>query len=196
MGRKRVPGLIERAGIWHIDKRILKRRVCKSTGTARLEEAEQYLARVMEETRQAQVYGVRPSRTFEQAAAKFVLENQHKRSIGDDVSRLKGLMPWIGSSAARPDSHGHAATLDRASAPGRGDHRHHQPWAANRASHLKSRCRRMDGRTGPHLAAGCAEDQAARRSPTSAHPIRSPGTSRRGSLPSCRTICATWLSLP
>ena len=50
----------------------------------------------MEETRQAQVYGVRPSRTFEQAAAKFVLENQRKRSIRDDVSQLKGLMPWIG----------------------------------------------------------------------------------------------------
>ena len=50
----------------------------------------------MEETRQAQIYGVRPSRTFEQAAAKFVIENQHKRSIDDDVSRLKGLMPWMG----------------------------------------------------------------------------------------------------
>ena len=34
----------------------------------------------MEETRQAQIYGVRPSHSFEQAAAKFVLENQHKRS--------------------------------------------------------------------------------------------------------------------
>jgi hypothetical protein len=45
----------------------------------------------MEQTRQAQVYGVRPSRTFEQAAAKFVLENQHKRSIRDDICLLKGL---------------------------------------------------------------------------------------------------------
>ncbi|MBR2537085.1 MAG: hypothetical protein IKE66_13525 [Hyphomicrobium sp.] len=51
----------------------------------------------MEETRLAKVYVVRPSHTFEQAAAKFVLENQHKRSIGDDVSRLKKLLPWIGS---------------------------------------------------------------------------------------------------
>jgi len=50
----------------------------------------------MEETRQAQIYGVRPVRTFEQAAAKFVRENQHKRSIQDDVSRLKSLMPVIG----------------------------------------------------------------------------------------------------
>lgn len=52
----------------------------------------------MEQTRQAQVYGVRPARTFEQAAAKFVMEHQHKRSIHDDVSRLKGLMPFIGSA--------------------------------------------------------------------------------------------------
>jgi integrase len=96
MGRKRVPGLIMRAGIWHVDKRVLGRRVCQSTGTAQLEEAERYLARLMEAVRQAQVYGVRPSRTFEEAAAKFVLEYQHKRSIADDVSRLKDRMPFIG----------------------------------------------------------------------------------------------------
>ena len=96
MGRKHIPGLIMRAGIWHIDKHILRRRVCQITGTTCLEEAEQYLARVMEETRQAQIFGVRPSHSFEEAAAKYVLENQHKRSIGDDVSRLKRLMPWLG----------------------------------------------------------------------------------------------------
>ena len=99
MGRKQVPGLIMRAGIWHIDKRILGRRICQSTGTDQLEEAEQYLARVMEETRQAQVYGVRPTRTFEQAAAKFVLENQHKRSLTTDLVQFKHLMPWIGPAA-------------------------------------------------------------------------------------------------
>jgi len=99
MGRKKVPGLIMRAGIWHVDKRMCGRRICQSTGTAQLEEAERTLARLMEETRQAQVYGARPCRTFEQAAAKFVLENQHKRSLSDDVSRLKGIMPAIGNVA-------------------------------------------------------------------------------------------------
>jgi integrase len=53
----------------------------------------------MEEDRQARIYGVRPARTFEQAAAKFVLEHQHKRSLEDDVGRLKGLLPWIGHIA-------------------------------------------------------------------------------------------------
>ena len=97
MGRKTIPGLIQRAGFWHIDKLIGGRRICRSTGATEITEAERYLARVMEQTRQAQVYGVRPSRTFDEAAAKFVLENQHKRSIEDDVMHLKQLMPWIGS---------------------------------------------------------------------------------------------------
>ena len=96
MGRKKTPGLFKRQGTWHIDKRIGGRRICQSTGSDNLEEAEQFLARLMEETRQAGVYGVRPTRTFEQAAAKFVLENQHKRSIRSDVGRLKLLIPWIG----------------------------------------------------------------------------------------------------
>ena len=97
MGRKKVPGLVKRGGVWHVDKHIGGRRVCESTGAAHLEEAERYLARLMEATRQAQVYGVRPSRSFEEAAAKFVLENQHKRSLQDDIGRLKGLLPWIRS---------------------------------------------------------------------------------------------------
>ena len=96
MGRKRVPGLIQRDGIWHIDKRIGGRRVCQSSGTTHLEEAERFLARLMEQVRQASVYGVRPTRTFEQAAARFVREHQHKRSIDSDIGRLKGLMPVLG----------------------------------------------------------------------------------------------------
>ncbi len=99
MGRKKTPGLVKRIGIWHIDKQISGRRICQSTGTAHLEEAERFLARLTEETRQAQIYGVRPERTFEQAAAKFVLENQHKRSLGSDIGRLKLLIPWIGDVA-------------------------------------------------------------------------------------------------
>ena len=96
MGRKKNPGLFKRGGVWHIDKHIDGRRVCQSTGTDQLQEAERFLARLIEESRQATIYGVRPERSFEEAAAKFVLENQHKRSIETDVSQLRRLMPWIG----------------------------------------------------------------------------------------------------
>ena len=66
--------------------------------------------------RQAQVYGVRPTRTFEQAAAKFVLENQHKRSIGGRREPSEGPDAVHRRGTSRSRSHGHAAALDRAQA--------------------------------------------------------------------------------
>lgn len=117
MGRKNVPGLIKRGGIWHIDKRILGRRVCQSSGTHCLQEAEQYLAGLMEQERLSRLYGVRPSRSFDQAAAKFVMEHDHKRSLRDDISRINGLMPWIGHV---PIDRLHMGTL--------------QPWIDHRRS--------------------------------------------------------------
>jgi integrase len=51
----------------------------------------------MEEIRTAQLYGVRPDRTFRMAATKYLTENQHKRTIGDDAGRLEQLEPFIGA---------------------------------------------------------------------------------------------------
>ncbi len=49
----------------------------------------------METLRQATVYGARPLRTFRDAAEKYLRENMHKRSIADDASRLRSLLPHI-----------------------------------------------------------------------------------------------------
>ena len=117
MGRKKTPGLVRRNGTWHIDKVICGQRICQSTGTNQQDEAEKFLAKLMEEIRQAHVYGVRPTRTFEEAAAKYVLENQHKRSIGDDIMHLQSLMPWLGET---PIERLHRGTLE--------------PWVAHRKS--------------------------------------------------------------
>lgn len=97
MGRKRAPGLYKRKEIWHIDKKVFGFRLCESTFTGDLEEAEKFLARRSEEIRQASVYGVRPKRIFKEAATKFLMENQHKRSIRSDAFRLKKLMEYIGN---------------------------------------------------------------------------------------------------
>ena len=96
MGQKRTPGLFQRKGIWHIDKQIRGRRIRESCGTSELREAEKYLAFRIEEIRKAEVYGERPNRNFNQAAAKFVQENGHKRSLRCDIGNLENLMPWIG----------------------------------------------------------------------------------------------------
>jgi len=96
MGRKRMPGLIARDGVWHIDKRIRGRRLCESTGERDLDKAQEYLIRRLEEARQASVFGVRPPRSFRQAATRFLMENRHLRSIGHYAWALKQFDPFIG----------------------------------------------------------------------------------------------------
>lgn len=99
MARKRSPGLVKRNGVWHLDKIVSGQRLCESCRTGDLEEANRYLTRRLEQIRQASVYGVRPSRSFEAAATKFLNENLHKRSIADDAQRLRQVMPYIGQTA-------------------------------------------------------------------------------------------------
>jgi len=96
MGRKKTPGLQKRRGFWHIDKKVFGHRICESTGTNLLEEAEKYLAKRVEELRQVVVYGTRPKRKFREAAAKFLIENQHKKSIQSDAEQLEILDKYIG----------------------------------------------------------------------------------------------------
>jgi integrase len=95
MGRKKVSGLIDRKGIWHIDKVVRGRRLCESTGESEIERAEEYLARRIDQIRQAEIYGVRPKRTWRQAATKY-LNAATKASIRCDAAHLKMLEPFIG----------------------------------------------------------------------------------------------------
>ncbi len=96
MGRKRMSGLTKRGETWHINKKVDGVRICESTGTSRLEEAEKYLVRRLETMRQATVYGVRPKREFREAATKFLLENAHKRSIQTEAKALRMVDNYIG----------------------------------------------------------------------------------------------------
>lgn len=97
MGRKRMAGLRFRGGCWHIQKSIKGYgRLYESTGTSDLEEAQRQLVRRLEEIRAAAVYGVRPRRTWRQAATRYLEEHQHKVSIADDALHLAQLDPYIG----------------------------------------------------------------------------------------------------
>lgn len=96
MGRKSTTGLYERQGIWHIDKQIKGYgRLRESCKTGKREDAEQILMRKLVAIREQQIFGVRPQRTFRQAATKFLTE-VNKRSIARDADCLKNLDPYIG----------------------------------------------------------------------------------------------------
>ena len=101
MGRK-TTGLRRRpnqpGGIWHIDKVVNGRPIRESCGTSNQEEAERYLAKRLEEIRQAAVYGVRTDRIFRIAATKYLNDNQHKASVVTDAYMLQSLDTFIGNT--------------------------------------------------------------------------------------------------
>lgn len=93
---KRTPGLRQKGKIWHIEKVIAGQLVRRSTGETELDAAERYLAKLIEQKRHVKIYGERLERTFDEAAARFIEEYGHKRSLDRDIVSLKAVMPYIG----------------------------------------------------------------------------------------------------
>ena len=96
MARKVPPGLVKRGNVWHIQKRIGRgRRLYESTGESDLAKAEKYLIHRLETIRNAEVYGIRPQRTFREAALKFLTETD-KATWRVDKRQITLLDPYIG----------------------------------------------------------------------------------------------------
>jgi integrase len=96
MGNQRTSGLTKRGGIWHIDKQFRGARICESTGTGDIKQAEEYLARRVVELRETKLYGARELRSFRAAATKYLQEYHHKKRIKDDALHLRQLDLFIG----------------------------------------------------------------------------------------------------
>ena len=92
---KRTPGLTKQGNIWHINKVIRGERLCESTRTSCLDEAERYLVKRCHELRERQLYGKRSEHTFMEAATKYLSEEE-KKSLWRDADSLKIAMPYIG----------------------------------------------------------------------------------------------------
>jgi integrase len=95
--QRKVPGLLLRGHLWHIDKVLYGRRLCESTGTEKLSEAEQLLARRVVQARRIHLFGESPEHDFREAAVKFLAENPQKRSLDRDRRAIAILDPFIGS---------------------------------------------------------------------------------------------------
>lgn len=95
MARKAISGLYQKGGVWQIDKVFRGQRLRESTGTSDRQEAEQYLIHRLEQLRQQKVYGVRRTRTWEEAATRFLLENKEQPSIKLTAHHLTHLHPYL-----------------------------------------------------------------------------------------------------
>ncbi len=95
MARKAISGLYQKGGVWQIDKVFRGERLRESTGTGDRQEAEQYLIHRLEQLRQQKVYGVRRTRTWEEAATRFLIESKDQPSIKLTALHLKQLHPYL-----------------------------------------------------------------------------------------------------
>src|SRR6202020_3237898 len=103
--QRKTPGLLLRGSVWHIDKIIYGKRICESTRTGDRIEAEALLARRVTQARHVHLFGDPCEHSFREAAAKFLAENQHKRSLDRDQRALAVLDPFIGSLPLHPGHH-------------------------------------------------------------------------------------------
>jgi integrase len=95
MGRPQSGIYRDKQGNWWVDKVYRGTRLRHCFGQD-LEEAQSWLIFELEQLRKAHLFGVRAKRTFNEAAAKYLLDHQDKVSIGNDIYLLETLMPYIG----------------------------------------------------------------------------------------------------
>jgi integrase len=83
---------------WLIDKVVKGKRIRERTqyGKEQREAAERRLTFLSQKVYEQEIYGLRPTRTFRDAAVKYCIENQHLRTIAWIEEHLRRLDPYIG----------------------------------------------------------------------------------------------------
>lgn len=94
MGRKQTGIYQDNSKRWCVDKVYKGTRLRERFEN--LEDAENWLISQLEKLRQVSMFGARHSYTFNEAAAKYVVEHREKVSLITDVCMLKSIMPFIG----------------------------------------------------------------------------------------------------
>ncbi len=95
MGRSESGIYRDKQGDWWVDKVYDGTRLRRCFGQ-NLGEAKDWLIRELEQRRQAKLFGVRRSWTFDEASAKYLLDHQDKISLETDIYMLNSMMPFIG----------------------------------------------------------------------------------------------------
>ena len=109
--RNRMPGLRQKGGIWHIEKRCRYAQggwLRESTSTSSRNKAEQILIRRLAEVEEEARRRDAAIFTFEEAALRYLKEIAHKSSADTIAMHLDQLFPFIGNL---PIAHVHDGTI-------------------------------------------------------------------------------------
>lgn len=88
----------EHNGTWTVNKQYGGERVFKR-GFATAAEAQDWLITTLGALRERHLYGVRPRHSFDEAAARYLLDHQDKPSLETEIHLLKTIMPYVGALA-------------------------------------------------------------------------------------------------
>lgn len=93
MPKSKKSGIYQREpnGVWYLDIHAGGQRVRRSTGTTDKAKAQAYRVQLEHELWQQQRLGVLPKHLWDEAAVKWIKEKQHKKSIQDDICRIRQL---------------------------------------------------------------------------------------------------------
>lgn len=89
-------GILPDGDGWQVDKWWKGTRL-RQRGFLSFEEAERWLIKRLDELREVHLHGERPDKTFNQAAAHYVLKHADKVSLETEIYMLESVMPFIGS---------------------------------------------------------------------------------------------------
>ncbi len=109
--RNRMPGLRQKGGIWHIEKRCRHAKggwLRESTGASSRSKAEQILIRRLAELEEVAGRQEAAIFTFEEAALRYLDEIVHKSSADTFAMHMDQLFPFIGNL---PIAHVHDGTI-------------------------------------------------------------------------------------
>lgn len=95
MGRSTRGVYPDKDGSWQVDK-VWRGTRFRQRGFQSFEEADQWLIKQLDERRAVVLHGERPERTFDEAAAQYLLANQDKLTIETETYLLQGIVPMIG----------------------------------------------------------------------------------------------------
>ena len=88
-------GIYPDGDLWQVDKWWRKTRL-RQRGFLTFEEADRWLIKRLDELRAVALHGERQARTFDEAAAHYLLTHEAKTSIVTETILLQGVMPYIG----------------------------------------------------------------------------------------------------
>ena len=103
--------LRKRGGIWWVDVAAPNgERIRRTTGTANKALAQEFHDRTKSELWRIAKLGEKPRRTWNEAVVRWLKENAHKATAGEDVTKLRWVDPFLGGKALE---HINRAAIDR-----------------------------------------------------------------------------------